>query len=267
VALAREPIPPPPERFTATFLDVGQGDATLFQAPGASVLVDGGPPEANVVAKLRTHGVRSLDVVVLTHGQRDHEGGLEAVVRSLPVRLLLDGAAYSRDPMHARIVALARARGTPVATAGAGQALRVAALRLRVLSPPRGSLPDPDEDPNLRAVVLTVSYGAIDFLMPADAESDVTSTLALPPVEVLKVAHHGSADEGLRPLLDRLRPRAAVIEVGAGNSYGHPDPSTVSVLRAAVPRVFRTDRDGEVTITRGPGGLEARARRPGSRGR
>ena len=112
--------------------------------------------------------------------------------------------------------------------------------------------------------MLTVSYGALDFLMTADAESEVTSSLALTPVEVLKVAHHGSADEGLRPLLERLRPLAAVIHVGAGNPYGHPAASTLSALAAEVPRVFRTDRDGDVTITAGPGGLRVRARRQGS---
>jgi competence protein ComEC len=264
MALSHERNPPPPSRFTATFLDVGQGDATLFQAPGASVLVDGGPPEADVVARLRAHGVRSLDVVVLTHGQRDHEGGLEAVVRSLPVRLLLDGAARSRDPRHARIVAAARARGVRIVTASAGQALRLGPLGLRVLSPPRGSAPDPDEDPNLRAVVLTVSYGRFDFFMPADAESDVTLPLQLPSVEVLKVAHHGSSDEGLRPLLDRLRPLLAVIEVGTGNPYGHPAPSTVTALRARTRAVFRTDRDGEVTVTAGPRGMLVEPQRPRS---
>ncbi len=133
-----------------------------------------------------------------------------------------------------------------------------------MLSPPAGPAPAPDEDPNLRAVVLTVSYGTLDFLMTADAESEVTSSLPLTPVEVLKVAHHGSADEGLRPLLERVRPLAAVIEVGADNPYGHPAASTLSALAAEVPRVFRTDRNGDVTITAGPGGLRVRARRQGS---
>jgi competence protein ComEC len=75
------------------------------------------------------------------------------------------------------------------------------------------------------------------------------------------VAHHGSADEGLRPLLERLHPRVAVIEVGSGNPYGHPAAPTLTALRSSVPCVFRTDRDGEVTLTVGPGGLLARARR------
>ncbi len=252
-AIGRQ-APVPPSRFTATFLDVGQGDATLFQAPGASLLVDGGPPEADVAAKLRARGVSSLDVVVLTHAQRDHEGGLEAVVRTFRVGLLLDGGTGS-DPLHARIVAAARARGTPVVQGVAGQAFRLGQLRVRVLSPPASERPDPDEDPNLRAIVLTVAYAGRAFFMPADAESDVTSALPLAPVDVLKIAHHGSDDEGLHALLERLRPAAAVIEVGEGNSYGHPAPATISALSAAVPRVYRTDRDGDVTVTLGRDGL------------
>lgn len=249
-ASLHRPPPRPPAHFTATFLDVGQGDATLFQAPGGpTVLVDAGKPEADVVKSLRNHGVRSLDVAVLTHAQLDHEGGLEAVLRDLPVGLLLDGGQDSPDPRHARIVAAARARGTRVVAGAAGQVFRVGRLRISVLSPAREDRPDPDADPNLRALVLLVSYGSLDFFMPADAESDVTSALPLRTVEVLKVAHHGSADEGLGPLLQRLRPAAAVIEVGAGNPYGHPSASTLALLRRAVPRVYRTDRDGEVEVT------------------
>jgi competence protein ComEC len=86
---------------------------------------------------------------------------------------------------------------------------------------------------------------------------------------VLKVAHHGSADEGLAALVERLRPQAAVIEVGAGNPYGHPAPTTMATLRRNVPHLFRTDRDGEVTVTAtaAPSGRGVRARARGSPGR
>ena len=81
------------------------------------MLVDGGPPEADVVGKLRSAGVRSLDLVVLTHAQRDHQGGLDAVLREMPVGMLLDGGRGAGDRTHREIVALARARGTRVARA------------------------------------------------------------------------------------------------------------------------------------------------------
>ena len=89
--------------------------------------------------------------------------------------------------------------------------------------------------------------GDFDLLLPADAESDVTAALALPRVEALKVAHHGSADDGLPALLERLSPEVAAIEVGEHNTYGHPTPSTLGALRT-VPHLLRTDRDGTVRL-------------------
>jgi competence protein ComEC len=248
---AGAPAPAPQPRLAVTFLDVGQGDATLVQAPGdVAVLIDGGPADSRIVAKLRAAGVRSLDLLVLTHAQADHQDGLERVFRELPVALLLDGGGADRA--HRRIVALARSRGTRVVGARAGQLLHARRLRLRVLHPPRPA--DGGGDPNRESVVLLASYRGFDVLLPADAESEVT--LGLPPrrVELLKVAHHGSADAGLAELVARLRPEVAVIEVGAGNRFGHPSPSTLRILARAVPRVLRTDRDGDVRVSPGRDG-------------
>jgi competence protein ComEC len=244
-----------PRRFTATFLDVGQGDATLLQAPGdVAVLVDGGPPDSGVVGDLRGAGVRSLDLVVLTHAQEDHEGGLEAVLDRFPVAALLDGGAGAPG-RHNRILALARRRHARILVPRAGQLLRFGKLRLRVLSPASAaSGRDPGTDPNDIANVLLASYGKLDILLPADAESNVTLGLRLRRVEVLKVAHHGSADEGLPELLEKLRPRVAVIEVGAHNRFGHPQAHTIATLESLVPRILRTDHDGDVRITAGPHG-------------
>ncbi len=88
----------------------------------------------------------------------------------------------------------------------------------------------------------------VSVFLSADAESPVLSGLALSPVDVLKVPHHGSADPGLPSLLERLRPRIAAIEVGEENTYGHPAPSTTRALAAAVKTVVRTDRDGTVRL-------------------
>jgi competence protein ComEC len=261
--LLRGHAPAPPSDFTVTFLDVGQGDATLVQAPGGfTALVDGGPPEADVESELRARGVTRLQVVVLTHAQEDHQGGLEAVITGFPVDALLDGGHPADGPDHRRIVALARARAVRVIPAAAGQRFRLGrALRLDVLAP-RSALDAPQGlDSNLRAVVLHLSYRGLDVLLPADAESELTAGLALPRADVLKVAHHGSADEGLGALLERLRPAAAVIPVGAGNRYGHPHPATLRALRSAGPRLFRTDRDGDVTLTLGPAGPAIRSQR------
>jgi competence protein ComEC len=101
----------------------------------------------------------------------------------------------------------------------------------------------------MHAVVLRVSFGATDVLLTADAESDVTGALLLHPVEVLKVAHHGSEDPGLARLLRTVRPQVAVISVGAGNEYDHPRPETLGALAEAPGlSVFRTDLHGRVVV-------------------
>jgi competence protein ComEC len=236
-----------------SFLDVGQGDATLLQDGRRAVLVDAGPPDGPILARLRSAGVGRLDVLVVTHQQADHEGGAAAVLRAHAVGLLVDGGVGARTPGQAAIARAAADRRMRAIAPDAGQVIRVGRLELRVLWPPREPAGAPPAgpagaDPNQRAIVLHVRDGAFDLLLPADAESDVTAGLPLEPVEALKVAHHGSADPGLPALLARLRPRIAAIEVGAHNPYGHPAPATLRALRA-VPRVYRTDRDGTVRLT------------------
>jgi competence protein ComEC len=243
--------PAPPDALTVRFLDIGQGDATLIQdGAGASALFDGGPPEARVYRLLRAAGVRRLDLMVATHQSRDHQGGLHEVLERIPTSLLLENSDGTRDRDFRHLIAEADARGIRHLPARAGQLLQVGRLRIEVLSPTPlpPDVPAP-EDPNPRGVAAIVSSGDFDLWLSADAESDAILPLALRPVEAMKVSHHGSEDAGLPELLDRLTPSIAAIEVGAGNSYGHPTPETLAALHAAVPHVYRTDRDGTVTLT------------------
>lgn len=243
--------PAPPDALTVRFLDIGQGDATLVQdGAGAAVLFDGGPPEARVYRLLRAAGVRRLDLMVATHQSRDHQGGLHEVLDRIPTSLLLENSDGSADRDFRRLLAEADARGIRRVRAHAGQRLQVGRLEIEVLSPaplPAGAARP--EDPNPRGVAAIVSSGDFDLWLSADAESDAILPLPLRPVEAMKVSHHGSADPGLPEVLERLRPSVAAIEVGADNSYGHPTPETLAALRAAVPHVYRTDRDGTVTLT------------------
>ncbi len=250
VVLLAGPVvsPAAPERLTVSFLDVGQGDATLIQHPdGSAVLFDGGRPEARVTRLLRQAGVHHLSAVVATHASADHHGGLLEVIRRLPVDLLLDGGDGTADPDFRRLLSDARARGVPVVAARAGEQLQAGGLAISVLSPPPRPPGLPPEDPNPRAVVAIVRSGSFELMLSADAESPTLAGLDLPDVDAIKVPHHGSADPGLAGVLDRLRPEVAVIEVGE-NSYGHPHPDTLRTLDRAVPYVRRTDRDGTVRL-------------------
>jgi len=234
-----------PRDLTISFLDVGQGDATLLQHGEAAVLVDTGPPGGPLLARLRDAGVRRLDVLVITHDATDHDGATAALLAAVPVDLVLDGEEATAGGEVRRLADTRRIRRV---ASDAGQVIRAGSLELRVLWPRREPAAPADAEPNDRATVLHVRDGAFDLLLTADAESNVLAGLTLPVAEALKVSHHGSDDPGLPDLLRRLRPQVAVIEVGARNSYGHPTPSTLAALRG-VPLVHRTDRDGTVRIT------------------
>jgi competence protein ComEC len=239
------PHAPQPGDFVVSFLNIGQGDATLLQHGGASILFDTGPPGGPILRRLKEAGVRRLDLLVTTHAQLDHEGMAVPVARAYRPRLVLDGGAGWSTPTQRGLPAT----GVRAVPAHQGQQLELGGIRLRLLWPPRPP-PGwrPEGDPNNRAVVAIASVGSFDVLLTADAESDITGPLQLPPVEALKVAHHGSEDPGLPALLARTRPAFAGIEVGRGNTYGHPTQPTLAELRAVVPHVYRTDRDGTVRL-------------------
>jgi competence protein ComEC len=238
-----------PAGLRITFLDVGQGDATLIQRRGAAILFDAGPPDGPILARLRSAGVRRLDLLAVTHAQDDHDGGAAAVLRSMPVGIVLDGRDGVRDGAGARMAAEARRRRIRLVVPRAGQTLQVGGVTIRVLWPQAApALREPGADPNQRAIVAEAKADSVRVLLTADAESDVLGRLDLDPVDVLKVSHHGSADPGLPTVLARLHPRLAAIEVGRNNRYGHPAASTLRALASAGAAVVRTDRDGSIRV-------------------
>jgi competence protein ComEC len=225
-------------------LDVGQGDAILLQPRRApAVLVDGGPPGDGLATKLRAAGVERLGVAVVTHEQSDHAGGIEELLGHLPVARL----AYARLSRHLR--GEADETGADLARIAEGDALRSGRLRIEVLWPPPGVLEAPlaGADPNTQALVLLARWRDFSMLLTADAEAEAVP-IDPGPVDVLKVAHHGSDDAGLDGFLDRIAPGLAVISVGAGNPYGHPTAATIATLAAHHVPTLRTDRDGTVVL-------------------
>jgi competence protein ComEC len=228
-----------------TVLDVGQGDAVLLQpAHAAAVLVDGGPHGDGLAAKLRSAGVERLGVAVVTHEQADHAGGIEDALGQIPIARL----AYAR--LSRRLRGEASAAGARPLRIAEGAVLRSGPLRVEALWPPPELLLDPPggSDPNGQALVLLARWRDFSVLLTADAEAEQVP-LDPGPVDVLKVSHHGSEDTGLGALLDRIRPKLALISVGAGNPYGHPSAATLAVLAAHRVPTLRTDRDGTLVLS------------------
>jgi competence protein ComEC len=223
-------------------LDVGQGDSILLDPPdGAPILVDTGPPEDGVEDRLSQLGIHSLAAIVISHDQSDHAGDLGALLGVVHV----DRVVYGRADPRLRGAAVA-AGAEPYRLAEGGE-LDSGSLHLSALWPPRELLGETGEDPNLLCLVLVAQWRHFSMLLTGDAEAEAVP-MDPGPIDVLKVAHHGSADAGLGELLDRSVPKLAVISVGAGNSYGHPTDETLAELRAHDVPTFRTDRQGEIDI-------------------
>jgi competence protein ComEC len=234
--------PTPSGDLAVRVLDVGQGDSILLDPPdGDPVLVDTGPRRDGVEDRLNELGIHRLAAIVISHDQSDHAGDLGELLEEIKVDRVVYGRA---DP---RLRAAAAAAGAEPYRLAEGGELDSGSLRLSALWPPRELLGETGEDPNLLCLVLVAQWRHFSMLLTGDAEAEAVS-MDPGPVDVLKVAHHGSADAGLGELLERSVPKLAVISVGEGNSYGHPTEATLAELQAHDVPTLRTDTRGEIDI-------------------
>lgn len=234
--------------LTVTWLDVGQGDAAVIQCGGQTMLIDGGKPEKSsyIYAWLQQHGLSYLDVIVATHVDADHIGGLSGALNYASV-----GTAYcpettgTTETFQSFVKYLAQ-RGKQITVPTAGETFALGGAQVQILGPLHSA-----EDSNDNSIVLKVSFGATSFLFTGDAERAEEQNLLNAGVNlqstVLKVGHHGSDTSTSYPFLRAVAPQYAVISVGAGNSYGHPTEAVLSRLRDAGVTTFRTDMQGEIT--------------------
>jgi competence protein ComEC len=245
----------PDGRLHVHFLDVGQGDAIFIECPnGQQILIDGGPEPSVLLSSL---GERmpfwdhSLDLVVLTHPEVDHVGGLVEVLQRYDVGLVLDSG---QDCTSATCVAwrgLIKEKGIPYRRAQSGMRLEVGhGVRLDVLHPPAQLMTNTESDINNNSVVLRLEYGRFSTLLTGDVQWEAEEVLlasaqALDSL-VLKVPHHGGDTSLTAAFLEVMSPEVAIISVGADNSFGHPSEATLDKV-AAIP-TYRTDQHGTIEL-------------------
>ncbi len=229
-----------------TFLDVGQGDAVLLQAPeGRTALVDAGP--GDVVPLLRELGVERIDLLVATHPHADHIGGMAGVIHAMPVRFFMDNGQAHTTATYARLMAALDARPGITYLEAVPRTISLGGAEIEVLP----LLPRGTADHNNRSVALVVRFGDFRALLSGDSEVRQLAHLvgqgAVPAVTLLKAPHHGS-DNGITwAFLEAARPEVVVISVGR-NGYGHPRPAALRAFAGIGARVLRTDQEGHVTI-------------------
>ncbi|MBD3941097.1 ComEC/Rec2 family competence protein [Microbacterium sp. NEAU-LLC] len=242
-----------PSQWSVLACDVGQGDAVLLRSAGMVALVDTGPDPAPLAACLDRVGVARIDLLVLTHSDLDHIGGVAAVLGR--VGLVLHGPGDA--PGNAAVRTLTSA-GASEATASTGMSGALGDARWRVLWP----RPDDRAFPagNDASVVIDVRGGGIPpTLLLGDLSASPQRALTAaggldPPYAIVKVAHHGSADQDAG-LYVAARPGVALVTVGTGNDYGHPRDETLAMLADVRAHIVRTDQEGIIALWSGDPGV------------
>lgn len=247
--------------------DVGQGDSTYIKFPdGKDMLIDGGPND-RVIACLGRHMPfwdRTIDLVLLTHPENDHAGGLVPVIERFHIGYFIHSPLQSSKEKQNALGILAKKKHIPEKILLAGEIVRVGTVRLRVVWPTREQIAMMESPPNSSVLGVTTEhlnhgsmvfwlrYGSFDALFAGDADTNVSShyvgsPLADNEVELLKVPHHGSKTGMDADFLAWLKPRIAIISVGK-NTYGHPAPEILDALSLVTQKVLRTDKNGDIEI-------------------
>ncbi|MGP4027736.1 ComEC/Rec2 family competence protein [Actinomadura sp. 3N407] len=246
----------PPPGWQMVACDVGQGDGlVLSTGPGQAVVVDTGPDPALIDRCLRRLHVKDVPLLILTHPHADHINGTSGVRNGRNVHEILTTSRTSGR--EARL-----APGLPTRRAQAGQQWRIGDLTLSILAPratgPALSFEDDGSTINNASVVLVARRPGFSALLAGDIEEDVQRALetAVPPVQVLKVPHHGSRSQA-PGFLAAAHASVSLISVGEDNDYGHPSPATLRLLQRLGTQIHRTDQEGDVAIARTRTGIAA----------
>jgi competence protein ComEC len=246
----------PDKKLHVVFCDVGQGDAIYIQTPsGSDILIDGGPSD-KIISCLSSHMPfydRKIELVILTHPQSDHYTGLISVLERYAIDEFkqVEPVIENKTAKYEKLKDLLKKGNIKENYLFSGGKVVADGLNILTLWPISDSpkyTKNTDKTLNANSLVLRLSYGGFDMLLPGDADEEVQQKLeAVADVEVLKVPHHGSKQALSLPFLDMIRPQLAVISVGK-NSYGHPSKETINKLTGRKIEVLRTDEKGDIEL-------------------
>jgi competence protein ComEC len=238
------------------FIDVGHGDAILITSPaGKTVLVDGGGREAGarVATFVRARTRQPIDLVMLTHRHADHLGGLAEVVTRQGARAFMDAPFPHPSPAYDHLIQVLEQARVPVREAVRGREIDLGGgARLVLLTPPTPVITGSRSDANANSLVARLELGGVRMLLTGDAEAVterwLVETNAGLRADVLKLSHHGSKYSSTATFLRAVSPRIAVATAGPGDRTGTLQPETEARVAAVAARLYRTDRDGNITL-------------------
>jgi competence protein ComEC len=236
-------------KLSVYYLNVGQGDATYIRTPaGDDILIDAGKNEAGeaVVDYLKQLDVDDLELLISTHPDADHSGGLDVVLRNFKVEAVYAPKVSHTTNTFKDFLVAVKEEGLTIKEAKAGVKLSLKGVTTKFVGPVKTY----GDDLNNWSAVLHLTYGKHSFLFTGDAETksetDMIKAKMTLKADVLKVGHHGSNSSTSAAFLKAVSPKYAVISVGK-NSYGHPTKQVLDRLKSSKATTYRTDMNGTVT--------------------
>lgn len=256
-------LPPPSgDELSVHVLDVGQGDSILIVAPGGkTVLVDAGNPGngKKILAALQRSNVDHIDLLIATHAHADHIGSADEVINGTKVSTVLDSKVPNTTKNYEDFLDAIEKKGVTYVGATPDQTFDLGGGALiTVLAPiqpffTKDQLRSGGNEPNANSVVTRLDYGGFSMLLTGDAEAQTEQRMIQKgsrlDADVLKVGHHGSKYASSEDLLRVGKFKDAIISCGTDNRYGHPSQDALDRIKAAGIKLYRTDLEGEVTIT------------------
>lgn len=243
------------QELVVKVLDIGQGDSILIRHEGQTLLVDTGdiPARDKLVSLLKNEGITTINKVIITHPHADHLGGMPAVMDNFKVEQIYSTEETATTALYRQYLAAVKKKNIPLKVLAAGEEIPLTAdSKLKILAPQKPYITESES--NNSSVVAKLIFGNFSMLLTGDAEKEseeqmVKSFKGDLKSTVLKAGHHGSNTSSSPAFLKAVSPEAAVISLGENNDYHHPHPSTLKKYEEAKIKVYRTDKDGTVTIT------------------
>ncbi|MDH4099186.1 MAG: DNA internalization-related competence protein ComEC/Rec2 [Nitrospirota bacterium] len=246
------------DRTVVDFIDVGQGDCALVRlSDGKTIMVDTGGASRDrfdmgrsaVAPFLRDQGIRRLDLVILSHYNADHAGGMPYLMRHFEIGEIWEGIGPTDNPLRQEILRRAWERRIPVRRVKQGDRFDIGGSIFEVLNPPAHN--HNRENENSSSIVVRITAPDMSILFAGDADETAESAMhrLLSRTDVIKVAHHGSRTSSSEAFLALVRPVVAVVSVGRNNNFGHPVPEVMMRYSARGSRIYRTDRHGIIRLT------------------
>lgn len=233
------------------FIDVGQGDSILIETKDGNMLIDAGENNqgVTVLSYLEDQKIEKLDFLIGTHPHSDHIGGLDTVIKSLPVdKVIMPDVIHTTKTFEDVLDALEE-KNLKITKAVVGDQYNLGPASFQIVSPNSSSY----DELNNYSVGIKLSYGDNSFLFTGDAEKLSEDEMLKNGIDlscdVLKLGHHGSAYSSSSDFLDAVNPAYAIISVGADNQYGHPHEETLQAMKDRNIKVYRTDQQGTIVFT------------------